>query len=60
MLAGDHVGGAFDAAHSIEAERGLTFLHPFDDPAVIAGHGTVGLEIIDDMRRVWAERGALR
>ena len=49
VLAGDHVGGAFDAAHSIEAERGLTFLHPFDDPAVIAGHGTVGLEIVDDM-----------
>src|SRR5262245_25399586 len=44
VLAGDHVGGAFEEAHRIEAARGLAFLHPFDDPFVIAGHGTVGLE----------------
>jgi threonine dehydratase len=49
---GDHVGGAFEAAHRIEAERGLAFLHPFDDPAVIAGHGTVGLEILEDLPEV--------
>ena len=29
--------------------EGLTFVHPFDDPAVIAGHGSIGLEIIDDL-----------
>ncbi|HET8569058.1 MAG TPA: pyridoxal-phosphate dependent enzyme, partial [Candidatus Limnocylindria bacterium] len=29
-------------------ERGMTFVHPFDDPLVIAGQGTVGLEIADD------------
>jgi len=46
---GDHVGGAFEVAHRIEAERGLAFLHPFDDPFVIAGHGTVGLEILEDL-----------
>ena len=26
-----------------------TFVHPFDDPAVIAGHGSVGLEILEDL-----------
>ena len=29
------------------AERGLTFLHPFDDLAVIAGQGTIGLELLE-------------
>ena len=29
--------------------RGLEFVHPFDDPAVIAGHGSVGLELLDDL-----------
>ena len=49
VLEGGHVGDAIAAAHRIEAERRLTFLHPFDDPAVIAGHGTVGLEIVEDL-----------
>ena len=37
---------AFAKARALEAERGLTFVHPFDDDAVIAGAGTVGLEIL--------------
>ena len=40
---------AFQRARDLEAERGLTFLHPFDDPEVIAGQGTVGLEIAEDV-----------
>ena len=32
-------------AREIEAERGLVFVHPFDDPRVIAGQGTIGLEL---------------
>lgn len=38
-------------AHARELERseGLTFVHPFDDPKVIAGQGTVGLEIMEDL-----------
>ena len=32
-----------------QAETGATFIHPFDDPMVIAGQGTIGLEIMDDM-----------
>lgn len=33
---------------AIQKERVLTFVHPFDDPMVIAGAGTVGMEILDD------------
>ncbi len=33
----------------LQAERNLTFVHPFDDPFVIAGQGTVGQEILDDV-----------
>ncbi len=36
-------------AQEIQAERDLTFLHPFDDPYVIAGQGTVGLEMLEDV-----------
>ena len=39
---------SFKRAHEIEKERGLTFVHPFDDLAVAAGAGTVGLEILED------------
>jgi threonine ammonia-lyase medium form len=35
-------------AQEIQAERGLTFIAPFDDPDVIAGQGTVGLELMED------------
>lgn len=35
------------AARKIGAERGLEFIHPFDDPVVIAGQGTVGLEMLE-------------
>jgi len=38
----------FDRLHQVEAERGMTFVHPFDDPVVLAGAGTVGLEIMED------------
>ncbi|HEY1488805.1 MAG TPA: pyridoxal-phosphate dependent enzyme [Micromonosporaceae bacterium] len=34
---------------SIAADRGYTAMHPFDDPDVIAGHGTVGTEILADL-----------
>src|SRR5262249_11987624 len=35
-----------------QAARGLTFIHPFDDRRVIAGHGTLGVELIDDVPEV--------
>jgi threonine dehydratase len=49
VLEGAHVGEAFAVLERIREERGLTFVHPFEDPAVIAGHGSVGLEILDDL-----------
>jgi threonine dehydratase len=49
VLEGAHVGEAFAVLERIRDERGLTFVHPFEDPAVIAGHGSVGLEILDDL-----------
>jgi threonine dehydratase len=41
-------GEAFDRLHQLQAETGRTLVHPFDDPLVIAGAGTVGLEIEED------------
>jgi threonine dehydratase len=38
----------FDRLHEVERERGLAFVHPFDDPVVLAGAGTCGLEIAED------------
>jgi threonine dehydratase len=39
-------GDLFPVCMELQKERDLTFSHPFDDPQVIAGHGTVGLEIL--------------
>lgn len=49
VLEGTHVGEAFAALERIRDERGLTFVHPFEDAAVVAGHGSVGLEILEDL-----------
>jgi threonine dehydratase len=49
ILHGTHVGDTFAEMERIRETEGLTFVHPFDDPAVIAGNGTVGLEIVDDV-----------
>jgi len=38
----------FDRLNRVREERGLTFVHPFDDPIVLAGAGTAGLEIAED------------
>ena len=40
---------AFEKVHELEKARGLTLLHPYDDPFVIAGQGTIGLEILEDL-----------
>ena len=42
-------GEAFERLHRLQAESGRVFVHPFDDPVVIAGAGTVGLEILEDV-----------
>ncbi len=42
----------FDRLHQLQAETGRTFVHPFDDPLIVAGQGTVGLEIAEDVPEV--------
>lgn len=46
VLHGDVFDDAYAHARAIEAETGAVFIHPFDDPAVIAGQGTIGTEIL--------------
>ncbi|MGI0484454.1 threonine ammonia-lyase, biosynthetic [Pantanalinema rosaneae CENA516] len=46
VLYGDTYDDAYAYARQLEAEKGLTFIHPFDDPDVIAGQGTIGMEIL--------------
>ncbi|SFG25666.1 threonine dehydratase [Methylobacterium gossipiicola] len=46
ILFGDAFDEALGHARELEARDGLTFLHPFDDPDVIAGQGTIGMEIL--------------
>ncbi|WP_348753245.1 threonine ammonia-lyase, biosynthetic, partial [uncultured Aquincola sp.] len=46
VLFGDSYSDAAEHAKQLQAERGLTFVHPFDDPDVIAGQGTIAMEIL--------------
>src|ERR1700745_2734292 len=46
VLHGDDYDSAFDRALVLARERNLVFVHPFDDPDVIAGQGTIGVEIL--------------
>lgn len=49
VLHGSVYDDAYAEACRIQQETGATFIHPFDDPMVIAGQGTIGLEIMDDL-----------
>lgn len=49
VLHGEHVGETLARLQELVAERGLVLVHPFDDPEVIAGNGTAGLEILEDL-----------
>ncbi|HLE39626.1 MAG TPA: pyridoxal-phosphate dependent enzyme [Acidimicrobiia bacterium] len=49
VVAGPDQDDADAAARAIVAETGATFVHPFDDPRVIAGQGTLGCEIVDEV-----------
>jgi threonine dehydratase len=46
VLHGDSYSDAYDHALAIATDRGLTVVHPYDDPDVIAGQGTIGVEIL--------------
>jgi threonine dehydratase len=47
VLHGESFDDAYKYARQLEAEQGLTFVHPFDDPNVAAGQGTVALEMFE-------------
>ena len=46
LLHGDSYSDAYGHALQVEKDEGLTFVHPFDDPDVIAGQGTVAMEVL--------------
>jgi threonine dehydratase len=48
-LAGQDLGEAVDAALSYAADTGARFIHPYDDPAIVAGQGTLGLELTEQL-----------
>ncbi len=49
MLYGDTFDAAYAHARVLEGECGFTFVHPFDDPRVIAGQGTTAIEMLQDV-----------
>lgn len=48
LLEGETLSDAATFAHALAAERNLAFVHPYDDPDIIAGQGTVALEMLGD------------
>jgi len=48
VLDGETIADAQLRAEALARERGLTFVHPYDDPKVIAGQGTIALEMLED------------
>lgn len=51
ILTGDTFDDAFAEAMKTCEREGMTFIHPFDDPKIIAGNGTVGMEILEQLER---------
>jgi threonine dehydratase len=49
LLEGQVYDDTLALAHRIEREQGKTFVHPYADPLIIAGQGTIGLEILEDL-----------
>src|SRR5262249_28207723 len=54
ILFGANYDEAYDRARRLATERGLVFVHPFDDERVIAGQGTLGLELLEQCPDVHA------
>lgn len=52
ILSGDNYDEAYETALNIQKERSLTFIHPFDDPQIIAGQGSIALEILEQFPSV--------
>jgi len=52
VVSGNSQDEAGEKAYELASSKGLTMIHPFDDPHVIAGQGTIGLEILEDLPEV--------
>jgi threonine dehydratase len=49
LLEGEVYDDTLALAHRIERDQGKTFVHPYADPLIVAGQGTIGLEILEDL-----------
>jgi threonine dehydratase len=49
VLHGTHVGESLERLEELREERGLVLVHPYDDPEVLLGNGSCGLEILEDL-----------
>ena len=58
VLFGDSYSDAYQHALELQKKQGLTFVHPFDDPDVIAGQGTVAMEIPRQVQTLGADKAA--
>ncbi len=58
VLFGDSYSDAYGHALVLEKKEGLTFVHPFDDPDVIAGQGTVAMEMLRQVQVLGADKAA--
>ena len=56
VLHGDSYSDAYTHAVALQKEQGLTFVHPFDDPDVIAGQGTIAMEILRQLQTLGSRR----
>ncbi|HIL09804.1 MAG TPA: pyridoxal-phosphate dependent enzyme, partial [Candidatus Latescibacteria bacterium] len=52
VLSGATYQDAYDKAVEIQQQQGATFVHPFDDAEVIAGQGTIGLELLEQLPKL--------
>ncbi len=56
VLAGESYSDAYQHAVVLQEKQGLTFIHPFDDPDVIAGQGTVAMEMLQQLQKLGSPR----
>ncbi len=56
QLHGESYSDAYDHAAQLQQQQGLTFVHPFDDPDVIAGQGTIAMEILCQVQKLGSSR----
>jgi len=56
VLAGESYSDAYQHAVRLQQEQGLTFVHPFDDPYVIAGQGTIAMEVLRQLQGLGSDR----